>query len=202
MNCNDSINMILLRDSGELSPLLQETLEAHLKTCAPCRASVSALSGMHQVIQSMNGTAMGPSLNVTGVIHAAAQEQALRSRWTISPFWRVAMAAAAVIALCLTGVRFLSPSLPSSQPYTASLHPVATELVPLAALVMGGTETAMDSCYGDSDLAVLADQLLILQGVKTDAREDLTGDPISPEDNRPTTLQWNSSFESLPEIRV
>ena len=202
MNCNESINMILLRDSGELSPLQQETLEAHPKAGAPCRASVAALSGMHQVIHSMNGNARGPSAKVIDVIHAAAREHTHRSRWTITPFWRVAMAAAAVIALCLTGVRFMAPALPSSQPYTASLHPVATELVPLAALVMGGTETAMDSCYGDSDLAVLADQLLILQGVKTEARDDLTGEPTSPEDNRPTTLQWNSNFESLPERRV
>ena len=76
----------------------------------------------------------------------------------------------------------------------------ATEIVSLVALVMGN-EGSQASYSDESDMTILADQLLILQGMKMDSQIDLMDDFTSLEDNQPTTLQWNSISGPRPEKR-
>jgi len=198
MNCKQSEKLILLKDSGELNGSDLLSLDGHLNVCSTCREFDSALSHLRLVVQREHDMPNGPSSSVLEAIQVAAGNKASRVHWTETPFWKVAMAVAAGLAVCLTGIRFLAPTQLIQQSPTEE-NSIATEIVPLVALVMGGNDSSLDNYSGESDLSILADQLLILQGMKVDAREDAMIESTSPEDNFPTTLLWNSNSESHPE---
>lgn len=195
MNCSDMHNMLLLQDSGEITDSERQELAAHLNDCAACRALRADLAVLRRALNASPVAQSGPSQDVLGAIRKAAGEHRFKSRWQMGHPWRAALSAAAGLVICLTGVRFLNA--PSSLSGVKSAGSgVATEILPLSAIVMG-SEADLDSYSGDTELEVLADQLLILQGMKVDARDDLMDESSQPEDSQPTALQWNS----IPEPR-
>jgi len=198
MNCIESIRAILLRDSGELTDDQIQILSGHLATCAECAAFASDLSLAHQLIQDQRDIPTGPSPAVLEVIRKAADRQAASVYWTASPLWKVALAAAAGLAICLTGVRILPPAGVSQQAM-AGIPCIATEILPLVALVMDDHDAMLDTYSGESDIGIVADQMLILQGVKAELQDDEITEPTSPEDTPPTVLRWNSSSGSQSE---
>lgn len=201
MNCEEVKILILLQDSGELPESRKQVLESHMATCATCREQQKELGQLRKAMQSTYAGMPRPSDATLQAIQSAAEQQTTHVRWVVWPAWKVAMAAAAGLLLCLTGLQVMTPA-PVFRGRTLGTGPiVATEIVPLASFVMGD-ETNLESYSGDSAMGMLADQLLILQGMKVDSREDLMDDVISPEDNLPTTLQWNNSSEARPETRV
>jgi hypothetical protein len=194
MNCTESEKLMLLEESGELDGALREALLSHLGSCATCRR-IQAENTLLLDAASHMPVSSGAPAAILDAIHLAAERHTLRQPQSLSIPWRGIIAAAASITLCLAGLRLLTTH-PAS-PRLAVNH-AATEIVPLVALVMG-SDGLQDNYFGESEIAVLADQLLLLQGMRLDAREDVLDDFTSLEDSQPTTLQWNSNHESLPE---
>jgi hypothetical protein len=190
MNCEAARTSLLLQDSGELPGNELPPLLNHLKSCRPCRDFQVELESLRHALACQAAALPGPSPRVMGTIRAAARECHPAPRWMMRPYWKSALAAAAGLLLCLAGIRLLAPG---SRDHAS---PVATEILPLAALIMG-IDAYEEPSSGYSDLAALANQLLILQEMTTEFSDDDTANEfISPEDNLPTTLQWHNSSES------
>lgn len=196
MNCIDIEKLILLKDSGELPRRQQQELASHLQGCAACRQQLATLGTLRQAMQSSPVFQTEPSPAVLDSIRMAVERHSRLTPLTLSIPWRGIIAAAASVAICLASLIFFTRH--STGPSFAK-NSAATEIVPLMALVMGN-EVSQDNYSGDSEMAVLADQLLILQGMKVDARDDLMDDFTSLEDNQPTTLLLNSRSGPHPEI--
>ena len=145
---------------------------------------------------SQQASIPAPSKDVLAALHSAARHST-RFHWLVTPTWRPALAAAASMLLCLTGVRFMLSDMGSGS-YSRN---AATEIVPLSAWVMGSDEDQV-AAKGDSAMSLLADQMLILQGMKVEAAEETASESTGSEDSRPTTLLWNNSSEPLPGIHV
>jgi hypothetical protein len=196
MNCTQIENLILLQDSGELTGRQRQDLDRHLAECPACRQSQTDLSLLRKVLKDTPASRTSPSPAILESIRTAAERHTLRTPRQLSIPWRGILAAAASLAICLTSLKFMAPHQPTSARVTGDS--VATEIVSLIALVMGNEE--FDASYSnESDMTILADQLLILQGMKVDSRTDLMDDFTSLEDNQPTTLQWNSNSGPRPE---
>ena len=195
MNCTQIENLILLQDSGELTDPQRQDLDRHLAECPACRQSQADLSLLRKVLKETPTSQTSPSPAILKSIRDAAECHTLRTPRQLSIPWRGILAAAASLAICLTSLKFMGthPAVP-----TLAHHSAAMEIVPLVALVMGNEDSQAN--YSDeSNMTILADQLLILQGMKVDSRTDLMDDFTSLEDNQPTTLQWNSNSEPRPE---
>ena len=195
MNCTHIEKLILLQDSGELSGRQRQDLNGHLAECAACRQSRADLHLLRQVLKEAPASLGFPAPEILKSTREAAARHALRTPRSLSIPWRGILAAAASLAICLTSLKFIAT--PSVAPSLAD-HSAATEIVPLVAMVMGN-ESSQENYSDESDMTILADQLLILQGMKVDSRNDLMDDFTSLEDNQPTTLQWNNNSEPHPE---
>ncbi|MEI6788690.1 MAG: zf-HC2 domain-containing protein [bacterium] len=195
MNCTQIENLILLQDSGELTDRQRQDLDRHLAECPACRQSQADLSLLRKVLKETPTSRTSPSPAILKSIRDAAERHTLRTPRQLSIPWRGILAAAASLAICLTSLKFMGthPAVP-----TLAHHSAAMEIVPLVALVMGN-EDSQANYSEESNMTILADQLLILQGMKVDSRTDLMDDFTSLEDNQPTTLRWNSNFEPRPE---
>ena len=195
MNCTQIENLILLQDSGELTNRQRQDLDRHLAECPACHQSQADLSLLRKVLKDSPASRTSPSHAILESIRAAAERHALRTPRQLSIPWRGILAAAASLAICLTCLKFMA--IHHAAPALAN-NSVATEIVSLVALVMGNEGSQVN--YSDeSNMTILADQLLILQGMKVDSRTDLMDDFTSLEDNQPTTLQWNSNSGLRPE---
>lgn len=193
MTCDDIRNWLLLQDSGELPEAQRLLLVQHCEACSSCRALQEELDLLHRMAASGRVKA-GPSAQVMAAIHTAALQECARKP-IVAPYWKVALAAAATLLLCLTGLRQVGF-------HGTRGETIATEIVPLSALVMGH-DLEPDSLFtGETDMAILADQMLILQGMKEDSLEEVFNEVISPEDSHSTVPQWNSNAASHPEKRV
>ncbi len=195
MNCTQIEKLILLQDSGELTGRQQQDLDDHLTECAVCRQIRADLHLLRHVLKETPAYLAAPSPAILESIQDAARRHAMQTPRPLSIPWRGILAAAASLAICLTSLKFITT--PSVNPSLAE-HSAATEIVPLVALVMGD-ESASENYSDESDMTILADQLLILQGMKVDSQNDLMDDFTSLEDNQPTTLQWNNKSGSHPE---
>lgn len=194
MNCEEARNKILLTDSGELTESPQAELATHLESCGDCRSFSRQLGAMHALITSSR-PALEPAEGSLGAIRAAAH-RSVRLHWLASPAWRPVLAAAASLMLCLVGMRMIVLSSLSR----SSGRNVATEIVPLSAWVMG-SEADEVTARGDSAMSLLADQMLILQGLKVEPAEEVSLEATGPEESLPTTLLWRNSPAPLPETR-
>jgi hypothetical protein len=195
MNCTQIENLILLQDSGELTGRQRQDLDRHLVECPACRQSQADLSLLRKVLKETPASRTSPSPAILESLRAAAERHALRTPRQLSIPWRGILAAAASLAICLTSLNLMT--IHRAAPALAKNSP-ATEIVSLVALVMGN-EGSQASYSDESDMTILADQLLILQGMKMDSQIDLMDDFTSLEDNQPTTLQWNNNSEPHPE---
>lgn len=190
MNCDKAQLLLLLQDSGELPDRQAPALSTHLKDCAACRAYQDDLALCKQVLASTPPAVSSSSREVMAVIRAAASLATRQHpHWALTPYWKSVLAAAAGLMLCLAGLRLFAPG------HHGKALPVATEILPLAALIMGGDDY-VEPAAGTSDIAALADQLLILQEMKTEFCDETPDDIMLPEDTLPTTLQWNNTPES------
>lgn len=193
MNCMEFEKLILLQDSGELADRQRDALAGHLAGCGDCQRKQSDLALMRNAMRLSSVSAPSPAVMET--IRVAAHRHTMRNPRKLSPPWRGILAAAASVALCFASLRLLTPRHSGE---TMAANSAATEIVSLVALVMGN-DTSLENYTGESEMAVLADQLLILQGMKMDARESPLDDLTSLEDSQPTTLRWNSRIGSRPE---
>jgi predicted anti-sigma-YlaC factor YlaD len=195
MNCTQIENLILLQDSGELTGRQRLDLDCHLAECPACRQTRADLTLLRQTLEKVSASRTSLSPAILESIRDASEQHARRTPRQLSIPWRGVLAAAASLAICLTSLKFMTTHHAVS---ALANHSAATEIVPLVALVMGN-EGSQASYSDESDMTILADQLLILQGMKVDSRNDLMDDFTSLEDNQPTTLQWNSNSEPRPE---
>jgi len=195
MNCTTFETLILLKDSGEVTESESRTLDEHLNTCKTCRELASDLASLRQVFRNQQDMTRAPSPTVLETIRSTADEKISGIHWAMHPLWKVALATAACFVVFLAGVRFLAHSL-SKHRTPSPEYSIASEILPLVDLVMGESDPSADLYSGKSDLTILADHMLILQGVKIDSGDDLFSEFIEPEDTLPTTLQWNNNSES------
>lgn len=194
MNCNETEQLVLLRDSGELPLPRQQELESHLGDCPACRRLQDTLQTVRQTVQTSPVFRSEPAPAVMDAIRTAAQRHSRRPPLAMPIPWRGFLAAAASLMLCLASMAIFTRQ-PAGVPVATTR--AATEILPLAALVMG-SEATTEPYTAESEAGVVADQLLRLQGMAVYTLEDLINDFSSPEDNRPTTLLWNSSCEPRP----
>ena len=200
MNCPDFEKLALLQDSGELAESQRQALAEHLTLCPACRELRNQMVILRQTVKRESSRLPeGPSATVLETIHQAAVRHHRRNRWALTTPWRGIWAAAASLALCLLGVKLLlgHPQAKSGA-ITVGHHPGAIEIVPLVAILMD-KETVPPQIPGDTDLGVVANQLLILQGMNGDSQDEVAEEISLFEDNLPTTLQWHNSSGFRPE---
>lgn len=190
MNCTDMASFVLLQDSGEILPSQQQELDEHLITCAACRTLKADLGILRNTLRAEANQRTGPSRQTLTLIRKAAQRRT--SPWVISAPWRIALATAASLALCLTTLRFsMSPTPPAAQ------AAMATEIIPLIAIITGVDHGRLTMEGDDTELTVLANELLRLQEMAIDWPVEKTESPTPHEDYQPTTLLLNNSHGSL-----
>ena len=199
MNCTDMEQLVLLQDSGELTPDQRQTLEEHLARCQPCRECKTGLVHLHVTLAAAMDQQPSPSREKLDRIHRAAVQHHHRPIMrVITQPWPVALAAAACLAFCLTTLRFSAVHQTTTHG-TATPAELATEIIPIIALITGSESILQDQDGNETDITILANELLRLQDVAIDVPTEKTETFTLPEDYQPTTLQWNSSPEFLPE---
>ena len=125
-------------------------------------------------------------------IRKAAQRQHAPRSWMWAHSWPVALAAAASLALCLTTLRFsIMPR--SIAPDTSDQGSLATEIIPLIAIITGQEPIQLTIEGDETELTVLANELLRLQDMAVEWPGDKMDSPTLPEDYQPTTLLWNNN---------
>ena len=192
MNCPQIEPLVLLQDSGEISEDQQQELASHLNTCADCRKLKTDLDRLRQTLHEGAHDLRGPSRHTLTLIRKAAKRRRSPAPWVMSAPWRIALATAASLILCLTTLQFIhSPPPPADQPS------LATEIIPLIAIITGSESGHLALEGENTELTVLANELLRLQEMSFEWPVDKKESPIPPEDYQPTTLQWNNSPGSL-----
>ncbi|MEI6167473.1 MAG: zf-HC2 domain-containing protein [bacterium] len=192
MNCTDMASLVLLQDSGELLPGQQRELDEHLSTCGACRMLKADLGILRNTLQAEASQRTGPSRQTLTLIRKASKRGTSPAPRVISAPWRIALATAASLALCLTTLRFsISPTPPAAQ---AAL---ATEIIPLIAIITGVDHGLLTMEGDDTELTVMANELLRLQEMAIEWPVDKYESPTPHEDCQPTTLLLNNSRGSL-----
>jgi predicted anti-sigma-YlaC factor YlaD len=100
MKCNEAKNLLLLKESGELSRPKETTLlSSHLQTCAECRQFEKTLIQSRLLFQPLEE----PPAAVLNEIKREARRTAPHSKRIKTLYWKpaLAMAASALIALGL-----------------------------------------------------------------------------------------------------
>ncbi len=190
MNCVDMEPLILLMDSGEISETQKRVLMKHLSECQACRQQNTDLATLHQCLRTHVLHPAGPSRQTLDHIRQAAQRPSSAKVWLRHP-WPIAIAAAASLALCLTTLHFSQgPSVKT--PALVSQKGHAVEIIPLIAMITGTGITPLVTESNETELTVLANELLRLQEMAIDWPGDKMEIPTPPEDYQPTTLLWNS----------
>jgi len=195
MNCSDMETLLLLQDSGEISDAQRLELAQHLNGCAACLELRADLASLRKTLRTKSLYQPGPSQEVLKSIRDAAELQITRKRWMSARPWRMAVAAAACLAICLTTTRFLFVS-PKVALEPLPRNSLATELIPLVAIIMGTETEPLLATSEDSSLTILANELLRLQGMTVELPDEKGDDLIQPGDYPPTTLLWNNTPES------
>lgn len=192
MKCTDAGQLILLQDSGEISVLQQDALAQHMATCTACRQFSADLTRMRALITCSKHEWPGPSSQALLNIRLQAQKPRTLTPRILAHPWPIALAAAAGLILCLTVLRFSVLPLPAPNTQ-AGPGELASEIIPLIALITGNDTSAMSLEEGDAGLTALANELLRLQDPAGEWSEDTPGSITLPEDCHPTTLQWNNT---------
>jgi anti-sigma factor RsiW len=194
MHCDDGEILILLAQSGELSPRKRRRLEAHLAACGRCRGS---RAGLERISAASRGLLpdKAPGAAVLERIRLAAQVAANRPRRIF--FRRPAfpsLAAAAAAALLIGSWLALAPArrLARISEMHALLNVVSEQALPLRAAERQPAEAA---------LRALADDLLILEGLSVETTgPEVSGEATPPSAPEPTVLRPRSG-DGLPARR-
>ncbi|MEI6516208.1 MAG: hypothetical protein WCO77_09525 [bacterium] len=124
MHCNEIQNLILLEDSGEITAGQRQPLAGHLEACADCRALKTELASLRQTLGTADLSRITPSRKVLETIQTAARKPHPRFHWHLAQPWKVALATAASLTLCLTGVQVMN-----SRQATSNIEALAEQLV-------------------------------------------------------------------------
>lgn len=181
MNCRKAEQWILLRDSGELSARRERALGRHLAWCTACQAHVDTLRRLTHATRSWDAGQPGPG--TLGAIRTGLLESAdRRDAWTVRPARHplpaLAWAYAAVPALLLAGLLWMSVAHRATRPEAARLNAPATaalawddsldaELDALTDLLASSLTEQNGQATGttmESDEDTMARELLELQG--------------------------------------
>ena len=192
MNCRKAQQWILLEQSGELGSSRRPALQEHLASCSACRTWRDAdLAG------ALAAARVLPMPEPDDRLVRAVVERMPAcgpTRWTA--LWRPLIACAASLAVMLCAWQFVVRTPKTLSPAQAQSQRI-DETHALASLLSEDDATSTVSMSDESSpeakLRVLADQLLILQGL---APEDSTTDEstATPTDgNQPTVLRERSS---------
>jgi len=198
MNCADMEPLVLLQDSGEISEAQKQELVKHLSACSACRQQNTDLAFLRKTLSDGAQNLPEPSQQILAHIRTAAQHRysPKMSIWTRP--WPIALAAAASLALCLTSLRFfVSSSSVISTRSTQSKD--AIEIIPLIAMITGTESIQLTMEGNETDLTVLANELLRLQDMTLEWPKEKMDTPTLPEDYQPTTLLWNNIRGPQPE---
>ncbi|MEI7880260.1 MAG: hypothetical protein WCI95_05225 [bacterium] len=191
MNCEMIGQLLLLQDSGEISEAQQQELAQHLNDCSACRQLKGDLVSLRKTFIIEASRYPGPSRHTLTVIRKAARRQHAPKPWIWAHPWPVALAAAASLALCLTTLRF--SIMPRSIAHdTSGQVPLATEIIPLIALITGNEAGQLTMEGDETELTVLANELLRLQDMAVEWPGEKMDTPTLPEDYQPTTLLWHN----------
>lgn len=190
MNCTEMEQLLLLKDSGELPESRQLMVAQHLKTCGACRQLLSDLEAIRGLMNKRSAAQTGPTPQILAEIHRAATHPASPKLRLLTSHWSIAMAAAAVILLCVTMLRF-----PGTQT-TSSPEALAMEVIPLIAIITGSDPALLLQEEDDAGLNVIANELLRLQEIPPEGSVENGENITLPADYQPTTLQWNNTHGS------
>ncbi len=199
MNCSNMEQLVLLKDSGEISRDQEQELMMHVEVCSECRKATDDLGLLRNTYIAATLALPGPSQEAIGRILKAAKGRPSAATWLWSHPKTVALAAAASLIFCLTST-YVSKA-PSLIKPIASAHNInATEIIPLIAMITG-TEPSLLTMEGEeSELAVMASELLRLQDMNMEGTADRIDEAILSEDYQPTTLLWNNTPVPLSGI--
>ena len=194
MNCTEMATLVLLQDSGEITPGQQQALDEHVRTCAACQKLKADLGVLRHTLQAEASHLPGPSPRTLSLIRKATAHRPAPAFRLISTPWRIALATAAGLALCLTTLRFgLAPGQPAAQAELAS------EIIPLIALITGNDDGVLPLKGDDAELTILANELLRLQDMSSEGTTEQRESATPHEDYQPTTLLWNNNPGSQSE---
>lgn len=191
MNCMDIEPLILLQDSGEISDIQQQKLIMHLENCAACRKLSADLGLLRKTIRDGSNIHTGPLPSTLAHIREAATGHHTPKMWIFTHPWPVAFAVAASLLFCLTTLRFVVAP-PALAPTIAAQASHATEIIPLIAMITGMEPRQLPLEGDDTELTILANELLRLQGMAVEGSDEKTDSTTQPEDYQPTTLLWNN----------
>jgi len=199
MNCADAELLVLLMDSGEISTAQHHDLVDHLKDCEACRTLSREMASLRQTYATETDPHPGPSQQTLTRIRKAAKQHHTRRFQIIHHPWPIAIAAAASLIFCFATLRFANTS-PPRVPALSAQGSHAVEIIPLIAMITGREPNQITMEGDETELTVLADELLRLQDMAIDWPGETKDSLILPEDYLPTTLQWNNTHGSLSEI--
>lgn len=196
MKCSNVEHLILLQDSGELSSQQAQMLTQHMASCPSCRQYAADLPRLRVLMASDGAILPTPSSHtLLNIRQAAGKPRSLPLRIFTHP-WPIALAAAAGLILCLVIPRLFSLPTPAINAYSKQ-NTLATEIIPLIALITGNAPAQLSQEEDDSGLSTLANELLRLQEASGDVADDALEGLTPPEDYQPTTLQWHSTRAPL-----
>jgi hypothetical protein len=116
MSCQDFEQAIHELADGVLDDADRRRLDAHLATCAACRAFAADVRAIRRAARSLQPPALPPRL-WAGLAEEIRREGAPRTRWPIPPRW-LAVAATLVVAVA-AGLPFIRTGPPPQQPAQA-----------------------------------------------------------------------------------
>ena len=144
-------------------------VEAHLASCAPCRAWLAEIDALRSSLRVLPHVPLPPeALDAVW----AATVRASRGRQRIRDSWRAAAAAVVVTALGATTLYFISTPVPTGEPTAAELARAEAQ----AELVFGYTARALKAARHATERDVIADT--VSPAVRGDAA------PRTPRRNR------------------
>jgi len=192
----------MLADSGELTEPELEKLEQHLARCDQCRKYRDAL---HQVVSAARASLPEgePDPGVIDRISAAARERIAARRTVFERPVAQVIACAAALALLVWGRLMLSSDDRSGR--INEINVILEMTLEDDALEREYGTGLADSDYpppswersaGEHELRVLADELLLMEGL---ADDDLTDVEVPREEPRPTALRLRSTVGLQPK---
>lgn len=204
MKCQDAVQHILLRSSGEMDEGQKAELADHLAGCEACRAYAADVAGLSQLVRDAAPDAADPLIARVLAACPGRLPVAGRSPWLQHYRWAM-LAAAAGLVLCF-GIWQVFLGIP--------VHGVRLEDSPGARIaavsdfiyVMTHTDNSQALEEGAEvpgpakDMEALAEQILSTQGLDMDFAAELGEEVNRLEAHLPTTLQWHNN-PGLPSGR-
>ncbi len=142
MNCQQAEQWLLLKDAGELPARNRLRLEDHLDGCASCRSYQDDLERVTAVVRRSLPAGAPAERALAAILETACTRKPVQRipKW-IRLVWRPALAAAALLMLCLGGWLWLVDCVPSTGGSAVAREQAVTKLVFTA--VAGSDELSM-----------------------------------------------------------